>query len=118
ELCGVLTQSSFVHHGERLRQHAQPFLYLSHLPIRLGEQGKHKRPCPRCPCGLQGRDTLAYLRNPCLALSLFRQCPASCDRARCQPHHKTLLRREENDGLCPRLGGLHLPAEPMECGRI
>ena len=32
--------------------------------------------------------------------------------------HKSLLSREGNDGLCPRLGGLHLPAELMERGRI
>src|SRR5262249_12997960 len=78
ELGGAYTLSGFVHYSERLRQHAQPFLCLSHFPpIRLGEHGKEPRPCQRCPCGLPGRETLAYLRNPCLALSLCRQCPAS-----------------------------------------
>ena len=112
----VETLPGFVHYTQRLGQHNQPLLYLSGFSIRLGQQGKKIRSvqlCPRCPPGNQ---TLAYLDNPLLPLSLLGQRPAPQDHSVRQPKRKPLLGRECNGRLCPLPGCLPLPAVLMEGG--
>src|SRR5262249_59428325 len=65
-----------VAYRERLRDHLQPFLYLAHVPQRLGQQGKISY-TPLCPCAAPVGLFLAELRDPCIPLSQLDQCPAS-----------------------------------------
>jgi hypothetical protein len=67
----VFALLGFVRCSERLSQHIQPFLSLSLLSVRLGEQGKPTRPVHLCPRGPHGDHALAHLGNALLSLPLL-----------------------------------------------
>src|SRR5713226_9656514 len=65
---------SFVYSIQGLSQHAQPFLCLSHFPIRLGQQSKIIRPEKPYPKELRGLpELLTQLSGPAIdALDFWR----------------------------------------------
>src|SRR5207244_7632718 len=66
-----------------------------------------------CSRGLPGGQALAYLRNPFLSLSLLGQRPPAQNSCPCRPDRKPLVNRDSKGRLCPLLGCLSFPAEPM-----
>ena len=69
-LCQHVAPPAGLERCQGLRQQAQPLVNLARLPRRLGQQDQTERPRQQLPCGQDGRQTLAHLRQARLALAL------------------------------------------------
>src|SRR5262249_7312724 len=91
---------SLVDFGQRLAQHDKPFLWLSHFPIRFGQQRKQLRSLALCASGPVSSQALAHLCNSLRRLSLFNQRPAPEDGPVRQEERDLVLCRERDVCLC------------------
>src|SRR5712691_10932221 len=102
---------SCIHYGQCLFEDSKPFLYLSCLPICLGQLRQIPWSRQLRPRGTPGSHTLAYLLTPLRGPSLCGQGPSPQDSSLCQPLGNPLLSRKGNGRFSSLLGLLFFTAE-------